>query len=91
MVTEGTRTDGTNDECRDILRHIASYLDGELDGTECQRIEAHCQRCAECASVVGGLRDAVGLCRQAGSTPLPEPVRTRALESVRRLLSTKPS
>jgi hypothetical protein len=35
---------------------------------------------------VKGLRETVGLCRQAAATPLPEPVRRRAQESVRQLL-----
>lgn len=81
--------EGTPDACREMLQHIAAYLDGELEATECRRIEAHCQQCPDCLSVVGGLRDAVGLCREAGRLPLPEPVRTRALVRVRRLLASK--
>ncbi len=81
--------EGRPDACRAILQHIAGYLDGELDATECRRIEAHCQECPACLSVVGGLRDTVGLCREAGNVPLPEPVRARALASVRRLLADK--
>lgn len=75
------------DECRALLEQIAAYLDGELEATECLRIEAHCQQCADCATVVGGLRETVGLCREAGSVPLPSPVREKALQSVRRLLA----
>lgn len=80
-------SDMANAECRGILEHIAAYLDGELDATECQRIEAHCQDCPDCRALVGGLRDTVGLCRGVAATPLPAPVRARALDSVRRLLA----
>jgi len=73
-------------ECRAILASISAYLDGELDGTACEAIEQHCGRCASCANVVTGLRETVGLCRQAASVPLPEAVRRRARESVRQLL-----
>lgn len=75
--------------CRAILQHIAAYLDGELDATECRRIDAHCQACDACREVVSGLRATVGLCREVSGVPLPEAVRARALESVRRLLASR--
>ena len=73
-------------ECAAMLASISAYLDGELASTECAAIDAHCAGCAECASVVEGLRATVGLCRGIADTPLPESVRERARESVRRLL-----
>jgi anti-sigma factor RsiW len=76
---------GTAD-CQAILAGISMYLDGELDTTACDEIERHCEQCSRCAALVTGLRDTVGLCRQAGSVPLPESVRQRARASVRRLL-----
>jgi anti-sigma factor RsiW len=77
--------------CADILAHISSYLDGELAATECAAIERHCRDCESCGSVVAGLRHTVGLCREAGSAPLPDVVRQRAQESVRKLLAEKRS
>jgi anti-sigma factor RsiW len=76
----------TGDACRDILEHIAAYLDGELDATACAGIEAHCDACDDCARVVGGLRETVGLCRQAARAPLPDVVRALALARVRGVL-----
>ena len=72
--------------CRTILADISGYLDGELESTACEAIEQHCRDCASCAALVSGLRKTVGLCREAGSTPLPEAVRQRARDSVRELL-----
>jgi len=81
-----------NVECSAMLAGISAYLDGDLDATECQAIERHCRDCPRCAAVVEGLRETIGLCREAGSTPLPEPVRQRARASIERLLaSEKPS
>jgi len=77
---------GTPSACQPILANISAYLDGELETTACDLIERHCQDCASCAALVSGLRDTVGLCRDAGARPLPEAVRRRAQESVRRLL-----
>lgn len=73
-------------ECRTILANISAYLDRELEATACVTIEQHCRGCANCAALVSGLRETVGLCREAASVPLPEAVRQRARESVRELL-----
>jgi anti-sigma factor RsiW len=76
-------------ECRRVLASVSAYLDGELDRTVCESIETHCRHCSRCAAIVAGLRETVGLCRQAGSTPVPEAVRQRARASVRRLLDAE--
>ena len=78
------------DTCKEILSNISSYLDGDLDATACDAIERHCGQCPSCAALVASLRETVGLCRQAGTTPLPEAVRERARESVRQLLNRQP-
>ena len=72
--------------CHEVLTNISGYLDGELDTTACDAIERHCQDCASCAGLVNGLRETVGLCREAATAPLPDAVRQRARDSVRRLL-----
>jgi anti-sigma factor RsiW len=80
---------GPSPDCAAILTNISSYLDGELDATACAAIEAHCGTCPRCAPLVEGLRRTVGLCREAGSAPLPDEVRARARASVRRLLDER--
>ncbi len=80
-------TEPMSPECQHILAGISAYLDGDLEATACETIEQHCQTCARCAAVVTGLRETVGLCRQAATAPLPESVRQRARERVRRLLA----
>jgi anti-sigma factor RsiW len=72
--------------CKEILTNISNYLAGELNTTACDAIERHCLDCASCAALVTGLRETVGLCRQAATAPLPDAVRQRARESVQRLL-----
>jgi anti-sigma factor RsiW len=76
-------------ECRRVLASVSAYLDGDLDATTCESIERHCQECASCAAVIAGLRETVGLCRKAGSVPVPDAVRQRARASVRRLLEAE--
>ena len=77
----------TPSDCKVILANISAYLDGELERTACDAIERHCQGCPTCAALVNGLRDTIGLCRQAASVPLPETVRQRARDSIRQLLN----
>ena len=76
-----------NPECGAMLAGISAYLDGDLDATACDAIERHCRGCSRCATLVDGLRETIGLCREAGSAPLPEPVRQRAKASIERLLA----
>jgi len=80
-------TDRTPDGCADVLGGISAYLDGELDSTECDVIERHCQTCPSCAAVVAGLRETIGLCRGA-AVPIPDAVRAKAQASISALLKT---
>jgi anti-sigma factor (TIGR02949 family) len=79
-------TDAKSTSCREILAGISAYLDGELGTAACDEIERHCQDCPSCASVVQGLRETVGLCREAGLVSLPEALRQRARDRMRLLL-----
>lgn len=82
-------SEDVNVECGAMLASISAYLDGDLDATECQAIERHCRGCSRCAALVEGLRETIGLCREVGSTPLPESVRQRARASIERLLASE--
>ena len=82
-------TTAITDECRRILTVVSAYLDGDLDAAACAEIETHCRQCARCAETIAGLREAVGLCRQAAAMPVPDAVRERARERVRRLLDAQ--
>jgi anti-sigma factor RsiW len=72
--------------CKEVLGNISSYLDGELEITACDAIEQHCRQCPGCAAFVTGLRETVGLCREAATAPLPDAVRQRARDRVKQLL-----
>jgi anti-sigma factor RsiW len=69
-----------------VQAQIQAWLDGELDTVECGPIEAHCRSCHACGALVDGLRQTIDLCRHAGRSPLPEPVRERARRRMRALL-----
>jgi anti-sigma factor RsiW len=73
-------------ECAAVRDQIERYVDGELDAVECDAIERHCQGCEACARMVRHVRDTIGLCREVGRAPLPEAVRIKARDQVKRLL-----
>ena len=77
---------GIPQDCATILANVSAFLDGELAASSCAAIEAHCAGCERCAPVIEGLRRTVGLCWSAGAAPLPDAVRQRARDSIRRLL-----
>ena len=81
-------TDSVGPECAAVLGGISAYIDGELDATECDAIERHCQTCPSCASVVNGLRETIGLCRGAAVSELPDAVKQKAQKSIAHLLRT---
>lgn len=76
--------------CRETLQDISAYLDGDLDAAACHAIERHARGCPGCAAALDGLRQTVGLCRQAADVPMPEAVRARARAAVRQLLAQRP-
>jgi anti-sigma factor RsiW len=74
-------------DCAAVRDQIERYVDRELEGVECDAIERHCADCATCAALVRRVRDTIGLCREVGHAPLPEPVRARARAQVKQLLA----
>ena len=66
-------TDQAASDCGAMLAGISAYLDGDADAAACEAIQRHCRDCAGCAAVVEGLRETIGLCREAASAPLPDP------------------
>jgi anti-sigma factor RsiW len=77
--------------CQEMLRDISAYLDGDLDPSACDAIERHAQGCPACGAALEGLRQTVGLCRQAAGTAMPDAVRERARDAVRQLLAQQPA
>jgi anti-sigma factor (TIGR02949 family) len=84
-------TESAADGCSVVLAQISAYLDGELHRPACEAIEHHCQSCSRCADLVAGLRETIGLCRNAAAAPVPEPVRAKARARIAALLQGKSS
>lgn len=72
--------------CRMLVERLSACIDGDLPAAEQHRVEAHARRCPRCRRELDELRRATGLCRKAGTRPLPPAVRKLAQEHVRRML-----
>ena len=64
-------------ECRDLLKNLSDYVDGDLDETLCIEIEHHMAECDNCRVVVDTLRKTVLLYRALPPEPMPEEVEAR--------------
>jgi anti-sigma factor RsiW len=77
----------TTDDCRNRVRDISEYLDGDLSPARAAALERHLDACVCCAEFAASLRQAVLACRAAGLCQLPEDVRSRARRRVAELLA----
>jgi len=53
------------------MDRLSEYLDGDMDRTERVSIEAHIEKCAECATVLGDLKRVRARTRELGAAPVP--------------------
>ena len=76
-MTEHTHKHG---ECRELLKDLSDYVDGDLDETLCIEIEHHMAECDNCRVVVDTLRKTVLLYHALPPEPMPWEVETRLLK-----------
>jgi hypothetical protein len=70
--------------CDDFLRRLTEYREGVLDESLCVEIRLHLTTCDPCADVQRDLEDLVRLCGCAEPTRMPEDLRRRLLERLRK-------
>jgi anti-sigma factor RsiW len=71
-------------ECRKHIQDIADYIDGELDAKLCSELEAHLKDCANCRLMVDTLKKTVILCKDGQREELPESIREKLKDAVRK-------
>lgn len=74
-------------DCDEVLRVIFAYVDGELEGVDTDRVEAHLERCRSCFSRAEFERRLKGHMTELANEPVPPPLEHR----IRRLISEFPS
>ncbi len=64
-------------ECKEILKGLSEYIDGELDPRICEELEKHMGDCHPCLVFVNTLKKTLSLYKYASSEPLPKEVHLR--------------
>lgn len=74
-------------KCRALFEKLSEYLDNELDGANCDAIEAHLQNCPPCQACLATLRQTVALCRELKASSMPESASDRLRITIERLMT----
>lgn len=71
-------------KCKDVMQELSSYLDGNLDEALKQDLCAHLTRCNHCQVVFDTTRKTIELYCDGRLFPLPDGVRDRLHDALRR-------
>ncbi len=62
------------DECTSVFASLSAYLDRELEGTDCAKLEEHIKDCAPCIEFLESLKKSVRLGQQYEPREEPRPL-----------------
>lgn len=72
--------------CKEVIRELSNFIDGELDVVLRQELERHFADCAECRLVVDQTKKTVEIFCDCEPIELPGDVRARLHDALRRKL-----
>jgi hypothetical protein len=70
--------------CNGVIRHVSSYIDGELEATVVEEIELHMRQCRDCTILVQQTRLTVHLYYDSDLVDFPVDVQARLHEKLRK-------
>jgi len=74
-------------DCRAIFERLSEYLDEELPGEWCARVDAHLEDCGPCRAFLESLRRTVRWVQDSTAPPMPDDVRSAVREAFERFRS----
>jgi hypothetical protein len=77
--------------CAGVIRHVSSYIDGDLKATVVEEIELHLKTCRDCTILVQQTRLTVNLYYDSDLTDYPVEVQARLHETLRRKICRDPN
>ena len=77
--------------CKNLIREISDYIDGDLELSVKQELEQHLEHCGECKMVVDQTRLTVDVFCDSKPVELPGDVKSRLHDALRRKLFEKGS
>jgi RNA polymerase sigma-70 factor (ECF subfamily) len=78
-----------HEDCKEYFEKISEYLDGELDGTLCEKIEHHLQDCPECRECIDSLKKTIRLCRDLPRKKIPRDAQIRLRDALKKVFETE--
>jgi hypothetical protein len=78
------RVGGISMECKEMLKELSEYIDGELDPSLCAQLECHMKDCHPCLIFINTLKKTISLYKYAASEPLPKEVHLRLHDFLRK-------
>jgi len=70
--------------CNGVIRHVSSYIDGELEATVVEEIELHMRQCRDCTILVQQTRLTVHLYYDSDLVDFPADVQARLHKTLRK-------
>jgi hypothetical protein len=77
--------------CAGVIRHVSSYIDGDLQATIVEEIELHLKTCRDCLILVQQTRLTVRLYYDSDLVDYPVEVQARLHETLRRKICKDPN
>jgi len=75
--------------CPDVAATFSRFLEGDLDGTVCDRLEEHVAACEACGDECARLRSLLGECRAWRDGPAPAPLQRAVRQAIRAAVGGK--
>lgn len=72
--------------CRDVVRHLHEYLDGELPGHAAEQMDGHLHQCEHCQRFLASYRKTIQLFKQSQEHDLPAEVCRQLWKALERKL-----
>ena len=74
--------------CKEVIRQISNYIDGEIDATQRQLITDHLKNCDHCTAIYDGSRNVIQLVCDERTFELPQGFSQRLYQRLAERLSS---
>ena len=71
-------------KCREMLRHLSDYIDGDLEAAIRRRIDSHMKDCKPCVAFINTLKKTVGVLKRQPRAALTSSLRSRLRQRLSR-------
>ncbi len=74
-------------QCPDVLSLYSRHLEGEIEASVCQAMQAHVEACPRCSAVCDSLKQTLALCGAASTAQVPPEVQQAVRRALREFLA----